>query len=216
MTRKKKLTTRTTETAPLKWQEAQNLLKCLKADGRHEARLMLALGFYTGLRISDILRLTWADVLGKKEFTVQEKKTGKMRRIQINPDLKEIIDEAALAICPAPDWRRKQAGGVNVGHVDPAAHLFTSKKGPAIGQPLTVVGANLRIKEVFQDYGIKTQNASSHCLRKTFARRVYEVNNQSEAALILLSQILNHDGPATTRRYIGLTGEVVAEAYLNL
>ena len=212
----KKKTARTTETAPLKWQEAQTLLKCLKADGRHETRLLFALGFYTGLRISDILRLTWGDVLGKKEIVLQEKKTGKVRRMQVNPDLKEIIDEAALAICPAPDWRKKQAGGVNVGHIDPAAHIFTSKKGPAIGQPLTVVGANLRIKQTLAEYGIKTQNASSHCLRKTFARRVYEANHQSEAALILLSQILNHDGPATTRRYIGLTAEVVAEAYLNL
>lgn len=212
----KKKTARTTETAPLKWQEAQTLLKCLKADGKHETRLMLALGFYTGLRISDILRLTWGGILGKKEIVVQEKKTGKTRKIQINQDLTDTIQEAALAICPAPDWRKKQAGGVNVGHVDPEAHIFTSKKGPAIGQPLTVVGANFRIKETFEQYGIKTQNASSHCLRKTFARRVYEVNNQSEAALILLSQILNHDGPATTRRYIGLTAERVAEAYLNL
>lgn len=211
----KKKTARTTETAPLKWQEAQTLLKCLKADGRHETRLLFALGFYTGLRISDILRLTWGDLLGKKEIVVQEKKTGKVRRMQVNPDLKEIIDEAAVKLNPAPEYFRKQRG-FDGGFVDPTAHIFTSKKGPAIGQPLTVVGANLRIKQTLAEYGIKTQNASSHCLRKTFARRVYDVNHQSEAALILLSQILNHDGPATTRRYIGLTAEVVAEAYLNL
>jgi integrase len=212
----KKKTARTTETAPLKWQEAQTLLKCLKADGKHETRLMLALGFYTGLRISDILRLTWGDILAKKEIVLQERKTGKTRKMQVNPDLVEIIDEAAINMCPAPEYFRAQMKGVNTGLVDPAALIFTSKKGPAIGQPLTVVGANLRIKRTFEEYGIKTQNASSHCLRKTFARRVYEVNHQSEAALILLSQILNHDGPATTRRYIGLTAEVVAEAYLNL
>lgn len=212
----KKKTARTTETAPLKWQEAQTLLKCLKADGKHETRLMLALGFYTGLRISDILRLTWGDILAKKEIVLQERKTGKTRKMQVNPDLVEIIDEAAINMCPAPEYFRRQMKGVNTGLVDPAALIFTSKKGPAIGQPLTVVGANLRIKRTFEEYGIKTQNASSHCLRKTFARRVYEVNHQSEAALILLSQILNHDGPATTRRYIGLTAEVVAEAYLNL
>ncbi len=195
----KKKTSLTTVTAPLKWQEAQTLLKLLKADERHETRLMFALGFYTGLRISDILRLTWADVLEKKEIIVQEKKTGKTRKMQVHHDLALIFKEAEAALKPTP-----------------AAHIFTSKKGPAIGQPLTVVGANLRIKDALLDYGIKTQNASSHCLRKTFARRVYEVNHQSEGALILLSEVLNHDGPATTRRYIGLTAEVVAEAYLNL
>lgn len=214
----KKKTARTTETAPLKWQEAQNLLKCLKADAGEsggaaqcETLLLLALGFYTGLRISDILRLKWEDVLGKKEVVVREKKTGKTRKIQVNPALKEAIDFCSARICPAPAKGKKAAE-----RVTPEGYIFTSKKGPAIGQPLTVVGANLRIKAVFKEYGIATQNASSHCLRKTFARRVYEQNQQSEAALILLSQILNHDGPATTRRYIGLTSEVVAEAYLNL
>lgn len=194
-----KKTARLTETAPLKWGDAQNLLKLLKADAKHETRLLFALGFYTGLRISDILRLKWAQLIGVKEVTVQEKKTGKTRRIQIHEDLAAIIKEAAAALKPSP-----------------AGYLFTSKKGPAIGQPLTVVGANLRIRDTLQAYGIKTQNASSHCLRKTFARRVYEVNHQSEAALILLSQILNHGNPAVTRRYIGLTAEVVADAYLSL
>jgi len=190
---------RLTETAPLKWGDAQNLLKLLKADAKHETRLLFALGFYTGLRISDILRLKWAQLIGAKEVTVQEKKTGKTRRIQIHEDLAAVIKEAAAALKPSP-----------------TGYLFTSKKGPAIGQPLTVVGANLRIRDTLQVYGVKTQNPSSHCLRKTFARRVYEVNHQSEAALILLSQILNHGNPAVTRRYIGLTAEVVADAYLSL
>lgn len=195
----KKKTARTTETAPLKWQEAQNLLKCLKADGQHETRLLFAIGFYTGLRISDILRLRWADISGGKEINVQERKTGKTRKIQLHADLLGIIKEARAALAPSPD-----------------AHIFTSKKGPSIGEPLTVVGANLRIRDTLKRYGIKTQNASSHCLRKTFGRRVWEANDKSEAALILLSKIFNHEGPSVTRAYIGLTSEVVADAYLRL
>lgn len=200
----KKKTARQTETAPLKWQEAQTLLKLLKADDKHETRLMFALGFYTGLRISDILRLTWGQITSGPEVVVVEKKTGKSRRIQLNPDLQTIIKEA-----------RKWAGerGALPG---PGEFLFTSKRGPAIGSPLTVMGANIRIKEALEEYGIQTQNASSHCLRKTFARRVYEANGRTEDGLILLSQILNHTGPAMTRKYIGLTREVVAEAYMNL
>lgn len=200
----KKKTGRQTETAPLKWQEAQTLLKLLKADEKHEARLLFALGFYTGLRISDILRLKWGQITAEREFTTQEKKTGKSRRIQINPDLAQIIKEARRSMAD----RAKLPGAEEF--------IFTSKKGPAIGKPLTVVGANLRIKQTLQEYGIKTLNPSSHCLRKTFARRVYEANGRSEDALVLLSQILNHTGPAMTRRYIGLTREVIAEAYLTL
>jgi len=200
----KKKIARQTETAPLKWAEAQTLLKLLKADDKHETRLMFAIGFYTGLRISDILRLTWGQITSGTEVMVIEKKTGKSRRIQINPDLALIIKEARK-------WAAERGAAPS-----PGEYLFTSKRGPSIGSPLTVMGANIRIRETLEEYGIKTQNSSSHCLRKTFARRVYEANGRTEDALILLSQILNHTGPAMTRKYIGLTREVVAEAYLSL
>lgn len=190
---------RTTETAPLKWRDAQNLLKLLKSDGMHEHRLMFAIGFYTGLRISDILRLTWGQITGVRAFDVVEKKTGKSRSIDINDDLAVIIREARAAIMP-----------------DGNGAIFTSKKGRAIGKQLTVVGANIRIKEALEKYGIETQNPSSHTLRKTFARRVYEMNGQTEDALIVLSQILKHNGPAMTRKYIGITRERIQNIYLSL
>ena len=117
---------RTTETAPLKWQEAQNLLKLLKADGHHERRLLFALGFYTGLRISDILRLTWRQI-GGKQIEVPEKKTGKIRQIQVNADLAAAIKDARDAVNPA----------------DENDILFRSKRGKSIGAPLTREGANI-------------------------------------------------------------------------
>lgn len=160
---------------------------------------MFALGFYTGLRISDILRLTWGQVTGVDSFEVVEKKTGKVRPINVNEDLAGIIREARAAIMPESD-----------------GPIFTSKKGRAIGKQLTVVGANIRIKETLERYGIETQNPSSHTLRKTFARRVYENNGQTEDALILLSQVLNHSGPAMTRKYIGITRERIQNIYLSL
>lgn len=195
---------RKTETAPLKWQDAQNLLKLLKVDGRHEERLLFALGFYTGLRISDILRLTWGQITGLRAFDVVEKKTGKIREIKVNDDLAAIIREARAALL-----REGEA-------LEDAAPVFTSKRGRAIGKRLTVVGANIRIREALERYGIKTQNPSSHTLRKTFARRVYDNNGQTENALIILSQILNHSGPAMTRKYIGITRERIANIYLSL
>lgn len=203
----KKKTARQTETAPLAWEkEALILLKLLKGDDKHETRLLFAVGFYTGLRIGDILNLKWGQIMGVKEFTVQERKTGKSRTIQINPALAQIIKEARK-------WFAEHGEAPT-----PAQYLFTSNMGPRkeVGQPITVVGANLRIKQALETYDIKTQNPSSHLLRKTFARRVYEANGRTEDALILLSQILNHTGPAMTRKYIGLTREVMAEAYLSL
>lgn len=191
---------RTTETAPLKWPDAQNLLKLLKADEKHETRLLFALGFYTGLRISDILSVTW-ELLEGRAFDVTEKKTGKLRHVDIAPDLAKIIAEARRALHPG---------------ATPAGLVFTSKRGRTIGARLTVVGANKRIREALQGYGIHAQNPSSHTLRKTFARRVYENNGRTEDALVLLSQILNHAKPSDTRKYIGLTRERITNVYLTL
>lgn len=189
---------RTTETAPLKWQEAQNLLKLLKADGAHEKRLLFALGFYTGLRISDILRLEWETITGAAKFQVTEGKTGKVRLIDVHSDFAQIVKDTKNAT------------------ENPTGYIFRSKRGKAIGQRLTVVGANKWIRETLEKYGVKTQNPSSHTLRKTFARRVYDLNGQTEDALIVLSAIFRHSGPAMTRKYIGLTNERISNVYLTL
>jgi len=83
-------------------------------------------------------------------------------------------------------------------------------------KPISITAANKRIKKVFGEYDIKSVNPSSHTLRKTFGRRVYEAHNKSEDALILLSQIFNHTQISITRRYIGLTQERISSAYTCL
>ena len=53
--------------------------------------LMYAMGIYTGLRISDILRLKVRDVKDKKYITIREKKTNKEKRIFISSFLQKTI-----------------------------------------------------------------------------------------------------------------------------
>lgn len=180
----------TTTTAPLKWNQAQTLVKAAQADGDDRTALLVALGIYTGLRISDILALTWEQVQAGT-IDLVEGKTKKRRRITVHPELARII-----ASVPASN-----------------GYVFTYRN---TGRPITVQAANQRLKAAFEAYGIEAQNASSHTLRKTFARRVWEANGKTDAALVLLSQVLNHKDTATTRRYIGLTAEVIADAYLTL
>ena len=45
---------------------------------------------------------------------------------------------------------------------------------------------------------------SSHGLRKTFGRHVYNVAGQSEDALIKLSEMFNHSSIKVTRTYLGI------------
>lgn len=54
-------------------------------------------------------------------------------------------------------------------------------------------------------------------MRKTFGRKVVDSAwNDSEMALIKLSEIFNHSSPSITRRYLGLRQEEIGEVYDGL
>lgn len=192
--------TRKTETAPISWAKAQTLIKALTSDQDYNTALLFASGFYFGLRISDILSLTWEQITSPS-FTHIEKKTGKRREITVHRDFTKLVKRALKEI-PSPDLE-------SFVFVAQLPHLRQDRH-------ISIFAANKRIKKAFDRYGINAQNASSHTLRKTFGRRVYESNDKSESALILLSKIFNHRDISTTRKYIGLTQEQISNAYLSL
>ena len=47
----------------LVWSDAMNLIRKLAKDGNYKISLLIALGCFTGLRISDILALRWKQYL---------------------------------------------------------------------------------------------------------------------------------------------------------
>lgn len=77
---------------PIDWDDAMMLLERLRDKGEDNTRLMLACGFYFGLRISDILRLRWKDIMGDS-FEIQEQKNKKHRSIKLNDGFKEVRDQ---------------------------------------------------------------------------------------------------------------------------
>jgi integrase len=192
---------RQTTTAPVKWTQAKTLITCLMNDKEYNTALLFAAGFYFGLRISDILNLTWHQITAK-EFTLTEQKTGKARQITVHKHYTKLVKTVLQSLETTPD---------------PQSFVFVAqRKGMKKDRPISVIAANKRIKRAFTRYGIQTKNPSSHTLRKTFGRRVYENNDKSEAALILLSKIFNHRDISTTRKYIGITSEQIQNAYLSL
>ena len=56
----------------LQWSEAMNLIRKLARDSNYKMSLLVALGCFTGLRISDILALRWNQILDAEEFTIIE------------------------------------------------------------------------------------------------------------------------------------------------
>lgn len=183
----------------LNWDIAMNLVRRLYKDGDYRMSLMVGCGCFFGLRISDLLALRWSQILNVDKFTIIEKKTGKRREISINSGFREHITDCYNAL--------------NVRDAD--THCFLNRYGGVI----SIQMINRRFKTIRSMYRLPIQNFSSHTLRKTFSRRVWENENsqgRGEQSLVVLSELLNHSSVAITRRYIGLRQEELGEVYQTL
>lgn len=158
-------------------------------------------GFYvifsinTGLRVGDTLKLKHADMIGKQAgdyLIITEQKTGKRRQVQLNDK-----------VIAAYKYLQKR------NRTKPTDYVFKSQK----NHVFATVTINRTLKRIFKGCA---PVISSHSLRKTFGRRVYEKNGRSEHSLVLLSDIFGHSNLAITRRYLGLRREEIANVYLNL
>ena len=180
----------------LQWSEAMMLIKRMYRDGLYRDSLLVATGCMTGLRISDILRLTYADILNNDILIVNEQKTGKRREIPLNKAYKKHVQDCFVAL----------------GLSDTAQPVFLSYQGEVI----SVQMVNKILHGLKKHYRLGIDNFTSHSLRKTFARRIYESAEDREYALIKLSQVLGHSNCAITRRYIGIKREEILDCYSSL
>ena len=184
----------TTTADYLVWSDAMNLIRKLAKDENYKMSLLIALGCFTGLRISDILALRWEQILSTEEFTIIEKKTGKKRVLRLNSQLQQHIQECYEHIQP----------------IGLKAPILVSQKGTVF----TIQRINVILKEIKQKYRLKVNNFSCHSLRKTFGRQVYNMNSEnSELALVKLMELFNHSSLAITKRYLGLRQEEILETY---
>ena len=155
---------------------------------------MIALGSFFGIRISDILNLRFCDILNTDILLIIEKKTKKQRTIKINDQLKKHILACYKEIKP----------------LSPNDYIFTSQKGSVY----SVQRINVVFKEIKVRYNLKIKNFSTHSMRKTFGRQVYNnAGSNAELALVKLSELFNHSDIRTTRKYLGLRSEELMEAY---
>ena len=184
----------TTTADYLVWSDAMNLIRKLAKDENYKMSLLIALGCFTGLRISDILALRWEQILSTEEFTIIEKKTGKKRVLRLNSKLQQHIQECYEHIQP----------------IGLKAPILVSQKGTVF----TIQRINVILKEIKRKYRLKVKNFSCHSLRKTFGRQVYNMNSEnSELALVKLMELFNHSSLAITKRYLGLRQEEILETY---
>lgn len=183
----------------IEWNSLLGLLVRLKKAKRNRKYLLIGTGSYLGLRASDLLNLPWSDLMHKDEIAITEKKTGKNRHLTINLSLKDILSSVSADL--------QKNGKFNLD-----AYLFSNQQ----GKKVSIQYINRLLKKTFADFGVRTQNASTHTLRKTFGKRVWEMDGKSERSLIYLSQIFNHSGIGITRRYIGIVQEDIRDIYMKL
>lgn len=181
----------------LPWDTMLNLTHRLYKDGKYRMSLLVACGCFFGLRISDLLSLSWEQVLGES-FTLTEKKTGKHREIKVNAGVQEHIKECYIAL----------------GIKGPHEKGFLNRYGDVVSiQRINVVLKEIKVKYMLKDI----QHFSTHSFRKTFGRKVVEMAGEnSEMALIKLGEIFNHTSTSITRRYLGLRQQELREVYDNL
>jgi len=169
----------------------KTLNKCVKliqSDKRYRIAFLIVVGINSGLRISDILKLKHGDL--KKEYLeLNEKKTKKRRRITINNH----IITAYQQFC-----KRLQDDKIKFNDDD---FIFISQKGSVFS--VRHVNRELKLLLAEKKSGL---HISTHTMRKTFGRKVFENNNENEKSLIYLSDIFNHSSVAITRRYLGIPG----------
>lgn len=151
--------------------------------------IMFLFGIYSGLRISDILKLRVRDVKGKEKIVMREKKTGKERKFPLNKVLKKSL---ASYIGQKKDYE----------------FLFRSRQG--CNQPVSRQQAWKILSEAGERFGL--DSIGTHTLRKTFGYHMYQQTHD----IVTIQKILNHATQDYTLRYIGITQDTLDSAVSNL
>ena len=77
----------------LPWDTMLSLVRRLYRDGNYRMSLLIGCGSFFGLRISDLLKLSWSDLLDEDTIYLNETKTGKSRSVKINAGFRKHIQD---------------------------------------------------------------------------------------------------------------------------
>ena len=179
--------------------QLENMKRYLKENSLRDW-LLFVLGINSGLRISDLLKLTVEDVKGKERITVREQKTGKTKDFPLADTCKKAINEYLKATT------------LTDGVLFPSRKAKGSKGSGAISRQQAYDAINKAAEAV----GIKTKengvSIGTHTLRKTFGYHAYKKG----IALEVIQKLLNHSAPSVTLRYLGITKDELDSVYVNL
>ena len=179
------------------WELLHKTIRKIEKDENYWLCSYIILSIYSGLRVSDVKRITWQMVLSGKDYLdIVEKKTKKSRRIHLNSFLIDSIKKYQ----------------VKLGITDLDRPIVCNREGKSV----STIYLNRILKKTNYQYGMGIKNMSSHSLRKSFGMHVWKSNGCSDKVLTLLSVIFNHSKVGVTRKYIGLVEEDIIDVYCSL
>lgn len=150
---------------------------------------MFTFGINTGLRISDILVLQVRDVKGKTHTKIIEKKSGKIRNVNLS-GIQEELEQYTQGM-------------------DLDAWLFPSRtKAEGNGHISETQAYRVLVKAAEQ---LGRKDIGTHTMRKTFGYHYYKKTKDVAA----LQELFNHSAPSITKRYIGITQDEIDETLIG-
>ena len=153
--------------------------------GQTRNYVLIVLGVHTALRISDLLRLRWADVYDfenhrvRQSVTITEGKTRKSKTFALNKDAVR-----ALALFA----------------VQSAKHGAFLIENPNTKKAISRIQAYRIIRTAAESLKFPNR-VSCHSLRKTFGYHAWK----SGVSPTVLNDIYNHSSHTVTKRYLGVT-----------
>lgn len=178
----------------------------MKEYGEREHMIFL-FGVYTGLRISDILKLKVKDVKNRGVITIKEQKTKKIKTFAINPivqsELKKyLVNKDSNDFLFQSRQKRKEVSEAKTFDSKGQRKDYRKKNNDV----LTRQRVWQILKKVSKDLGVP--NIGCHTLRKTFGYHYYTTKKD----IVKLMKIFNHSQESITLRYIGYEQETINEA----
>ena len=164
--------------------------------GEHRNYVLIVMGVYTALRVSDLLRLRWNDVYDfergtvRRQINLTEQKTGKRKTVALNKTAVAALKRFRTQCDAKPD-----------------GFLFKSRRRRAA---ISRIQAYRIIRGAAEAVAIG--RISCHSLRKTFGYHAWKNGTPT----VVIMEIYNHNSFAVTRRYLGVSQDDKNGVYLGL
>ena len=178
-------------------QEQDRLLQFVKGLGEYSQRyVMIKLMLFTGLRISEVTNLRFADVEGNT-LILRQTKHGNVKHKYLKNDIARMLKQYVLARRNKYPLNEKPSGSEDF--------IFMSKYGGEY-RPFTRQAVNQVIKKLARQVGI-TKKISPHMLRHSFSARFLNRGG----SLLGLKNYLGHRSIQTTEIYLHISDEQIKE-----